>query len=121
MVVVDVGRSVWIFARPLQFATIFGSQFVSHGKFPFCHWGMLITELDVDTVKELLTEHDMTTEDSSLGEMWELFRRENDSNEIDVTRPFKLSDVGEDWNLFSAEPLGMTTLNNEQIEDEGIF
>ena len=121
MVAVQAGRSVWIFARPLRFATIFGSQFVSHGQFPFCHWGVLITELDVESAKELLVEDELSTEDSLLGEMWELFRREDDTNEIDVTRPFNVSHVKEGWNLFAAEPLGTTTLSEEQIAKEGII
>jgi hypothetical protein len=116
------GRSVWIFARPLRFATILGSQFVSHGKYPFCHWGVLITELDFDTVKQLLTDIDQCTpgvEDINVGDMWELFRGDDDKNGINVTRPFRASDVLETWSIFSAEKVGETVLNDDEVQAKG--
>lgn len=115
-------RSVWIFARPLQFATVFGSHFVSHGKYPFCHWGVLITDLEFDAVKQILISTECTTaleDDVILGDMWELFHRENDTNEIDVVRPFKASHIREDWDLFSSEKLGETFATDEEIQAEG--
>ena len=115
-------RFVWIFARPLQFATIFGSQFVSHGKYPFCHWGILVTSLDFIAAQKFLTEietREAECEDTILGDMWELFRGEDNTNTIDVTRAFKLSNVKEEWSVFSAEPLGTTMMTDEEIQNEG--
>ena len=118
-----VERSVWVFARPIQFATILGFQFVSHGTYPFCHWGVLVTPLNFGTIKALLTETTQSTstedEDHILGDMWRLSRREENDNPVDVIRPFKLSNAREEWNLFSAECVGMTTKTDQEIEKEG--
>jgi len=115
-------KSVWIFARPLRFATILGSQCVPHGKYPFCHWGVLVTELDFGTVKRLLTEVDQClapSDDVIVGDMWELFRRENDGNVINVTRSYKSSEILETWNAFSAEKVGETEMSGVQIQESG--
>lgn len=118
-----IERSVWIFARPIRFATILGFQFVSHGTYPFCHWGVLVTPLDFDTIEVLLTEPAQSTstedEDHILGDMWRLSRREENDNPVDVIRPFKLSNAREEWNLFSAECVGKTTKTDKEIEKEG--
>jgi hypothetical protein len=81
---------------------------------------VLITELEAEVVKEMLTDGEVEREDGVVGEMWELARREGGGNEIDVTRPFKVADIRGDWALFSAEPLGMTTLSEGEVEREGI-
>src|SRR5438046_1365573 len=118
-----IERSVWIFARPIRFATILGFQFVSHGTYPFCHWGVLVTPLNFDTMKVLLTEPTQSTsgedEDYILGDMWRLSLREENENPVDVIRPFKLSNAREQWNLFSAECVGKTKKTDEEIEKDG--
>ena len=118
-----IERSVWIFARPIRFATMLGFQFVSHGTYPFCHWGVLVTPLNFDTMKALLTEPTQSTsmedEDHILGDMWRLSLREEKDNPVDVIRPFKLSNAREEWNLFSTECVGKTKKTDQEIEKEG--
>lgn len=118
-----IERSVWIFARPIRFATMLGFQFVSHGTYPFCHWGVLVTPLNFDIMKVLLTEPTQSTsmedEDHALGDMWRLSLREEKDNPVDVIRPFKLSNAKEEWNLFSTECVGMTNKTDEEIEKDG--
>ena len=114
-------RSVWIFARPIRFATIFGTQFVSHGTYPFCHWGVLVSPLNFETIKSLLTDPTSSSdgEDTVLGDMWSLSLREDVGEPVDVTRPFQLSNVTEQWGLFSTECVGTTELTDEEIQEAG--
>jgi hypothetical protein len=114
----ETSRGVWIFARPLQFGTIFGSQFVNHGKYPFCHWGVLVTSLDFSTAQQILKEIDSERDELGLGTMWEILRDEEGSNRIDAT-DFSVSDAKEQWSMFSAEYLGATGLTDKQMHNEG--
>src|SRR5256885_8008247 len=43
-------RFVYVVARPLKAAGPF--TFVSEGKFPICHWGVLFSELNEETLKQ---------------------------------------------------------------------
>jgi len=112
-------RGVWIFARPMQFGTIFGSQFVNHGKYPFCHWGVLVTSLDFTSAQRILGEIDREIDEMVLGTMWDLLR-DVDGNNIIHAWELSVSDVKEQWNMFSAEYLGRTTLMDEETHNEGM-
>ena len=120
-----IQRSVWIFARPIQFSTILGFQLVSHGTYPFCHWGVLVTPLNFDTIKSLLTEPTELAAESAdsfvLGDMWRLSRHEEEEHKVDIIRSFKLSDIKEQWNLFSTECVGETTKTDEEINQAGTY
>src|SRR5579859_3655697 len=110
-------RGVWIFARPLQFGTVFGSQFVNHGKYPFCHWGVLVTSLDFGSAHEKLKEIDNERDSLVLGTMREVVRDEDGNNRIEA-REFSVLDAKEQWSMFSAEFWGSTHLSNEQMQIE---
>jgi hypothetical protein len=112
------GRSVWIFARPIQFATIFGTQYVSDGEHPFCHWAVLLSQLSFEEMRRVLTEYSSQEEVLVLGTLVQLsFGCETTVN---VSRSLKLDDVRDQWSLFSAEYVGKTYLNDEEIESIGI-
>lgn len=112
-------RGVWIFARPMQFGTIFGSQFVNHGKYPFCHWGVLVTSLDFGSAQRILGEIEQEIDDMILGTMWELLR-DVDGNNVIHAWELSVSDVKEQWNMFSAEYLGRTILTGGETQKEGM-
>ena len=117
--------SVWIFARPLSFARKFVPfQFTSNGKYHLCHWGVLVSSLPVEEMKNILVEGGKTSTlqsfDYELGQMWELNRIERNTNTVNVTRPFKVSHIQADWRPFSAEYLGETPLGRAQIQHIGI-
>lgn len=54
-----------------------------------------------------------------LGTMWELFRTQNNTNDVNVSRPFRLSMVREQWTAYSAECVGTTSLNDDDIQRAG--
>lgn len=110
-------RGVWIFARPLQFGTIFGSQFVNHGKYPFCHWGVLVTSLDFSTAQKNLQEIEDQPNSQFLGTMWELLRDDDGNNNVRDLK-FFVRDVKEQWNMFSAEFVGNIEVTDQQMHIE---
>ena len=114
-------RSVWLIARPIRFATIFGFQFVSHGTYPFCHWAVLVTSLDFEAIKSALTDSTADRDDVQLGELWRISRREDGKGPLDNIRPFCVSNAKDEWSLFSAEYIGKTLKNDDEIEYEGPF
>src|SRR5438105_1676198 len=116
-------QSVWILARPLSACSVFPPfEWTSRGKYPLCHWGVLVSPLSVVDVKALLyamrqTRH--TTEDSEIGIMWELEHHVGQLNTVNVTRPFTVSCARKFWNTFNAECVGGTTYNRTAIQAEG--
>lgn len=113
-------RSVWLIARPIQFATIFGFQFVSHGKYPFCHWAVLVTSLDFETIKAALTDSATEKDDIQLGDLWRISPRDDGKCPLDNIRPFCVSNAKDEWSVFSAEYIGKTSKSDNEIGYEGI-
>jgi hypothetical protein len=116
-------RSVWLLARPLSAVTIFPPFAVtSQNKFPLCHWGVLITKLDVSSIEAAMrevSEESQLVEDLILGIMWELHRTQQNTNTVNVSNPFKLSSLKSEWVTFSAEKIGTTLHSDAQIQREG--
>jgi hypothetical protein len=112
-------RSVWLIARPIRFATIFGFQYVSHGNYPFCHWAILVTSLAFEDIKSTLTDASAEREDIQLGDLWRISRCEDGKCALDNIRPFYVSNAKDDWSVFSAEYIGKTSMSDDEIEYEG--
>src|SRR5947207_12512160 len=102
-------------ARPLSAASsIPPLELTSRGKSYLCHWGVLACDRRVTEVQDLQRPGDAFQD--AIGALWELQRLEGNRNTWNVTRPFNASD----WNMCSAKYLGVTTMNDEQIQNEGI-
>jgi len=116
-------RSVWIFARPLSASTLFPSfTWTSHGRLPLCHWGVLVSPLENHGLRDvMLTGSVQSQEDPVLGTMWELHRIERTVHTVHRIRPFKLSTLRVQWAMFWPEWIGMTSLNDQEIQTGGIF
>jgi hypothetical protein len=113
-------RSVWLFARPLSWADfIIALQWVSDGKYPLCHWGVLVTHLDITANDEFMrrTPHISPTEALDLGIMYELRRNDINQNTVNIIHPFSAASA--EWRLFSAKYIGRTEMVHEEIEVEG--
>lgn len=50
----DVLRFVWVFARPLSWAFVFGLQCISHGKYPLCHWGLVVADHEFAAMNKMI-------------------------------------------------------------------
>jgi hypothetical protein len=119
-------RSVWIFARPLSGASIFpgpATATSSQGKFHLCHWGILVTDLSIVDVKALTLRSKQgsgTTDNTPLGTLWELIRTLENQSTVNMSQPFRVSMLKEQWITFSAKHIGSTKLTDEQVQNEGI-
>ncbi len=82
-------RFVDVVARPLKAAGPF--SFISEGKFPICHWGVLFSEFDEETLKQIFAESESKR---TCGTYIELFRDPSQNhrvthNVIDFFNPSK--------------------------------
>lgn len=112
------GRSVWIFARPLTMGGALFSPFAgstSAGRYPLCHWGVLVTEALTDF--ENLTPGTQSSTDLELGTMWEL-QPVNGQNTV-TCRSFNSFLLYDEWRHYSAKRIGATRMTDEQINAEG--
>jgi hypothetical protein len=116
--------TVWFFARALSATDVLPAlQSLSDGKFPFCHWGVLITTMDISEVMqaiETLRSNDINGLDNmDFGTMYELFRGEGNINSVNISRPVSVKYLRSSWATFSARFAGRTTLSQENIERAG--
>jgi hypothetical protein len=116
-------RDVWLFARPLSLFQPFGSlDSLSEGKFHLQHWGVLVTELDESSFKDLTTEAQNITDDFDnlvLGIMFEVMPGPHKANIGHVRSHFTCSMAREQWASFSTDHVGMTVMTDENIRLEG--
>lgn len=117
-------RSVWIFARPLSGSGVFPASSMvaaSHGHFPLCHWGVLVTELSIVDVKALISRDggSSVTDDLKLGVMWELLRRPDNKTTVNKSNPFKVATIKQLWSTLSAQYIGRTLMIDEEVQSEG--
>jgi hypothetical protein len=113
-------RSVYIVARPTTIAGHLSS--LSQGKFPLCHWGLLITahtETELKTRCLMLNFADIDT--SALerwGTLFELIRTEN-GNKPQITE-FGPGDLLREWGHACIAYVGKTKSSDYNLSMEGI-
>jgi hypothetical protein len=118
-------RDVWLLARPLSGGSIFpgySMAWTSDGTLHLCHWGVLVTELNLVDAKALMhrnTPGGSTKDDPELGALWELNRTPENRNTVNVSRPFKLSALKKQWTAVTGQHLGSTRFTHEEIQIEG--
>lgn len=114
--------SVWLFTRPLSHVINIASfASLSDGK-PFLrHWGVLISEMSyIDFIAtSSRTKGSRESEFAILGTMYELFRGENDYNDVAITRPFGVDNIRDDWQMYSFDYVGQTDRLHDMIISEG--
>jgi hypothetical protein len=116
-------RSVWLLARVISLASMFSPlEWSSHGKLHINHWAVLVTQLsnaDISVLSSATRQHWSQDEDPELGVLWELRRSSENISTLEITRPFRLSQVRKFWTLFSAMPLGVTSVCDDEIDHIG--
>jgi hypothetical protein len=103
--------SIWIFTRPLSYAGWFPPlEKTSDGKHHLRHWAILVSEMGLSEMKAiLLGQSDLCRNgNTEMGTMYELFRDENNQNNVNITRPFGIPTRINNWRTFSAEHIGDT-------------
>src|SRR5277367_6541797 len=110
-------RSVYIIARPLQAAgrlSIF-----SDGKFPVCHWGLLVTRRSREEVLSQWMRYCETTDPSYLppwGTMIELNRLPDNTNIYNVSTDFGLKD----WYAICGPSISIMYVGETEFSDANL-
>ena len=60
------------------------------------------------------------TDDIELGTVYELFRDENDYNNVHINPHFGMVAIKKEWRMFSIQYVGETNKTFEEIKDEGV-
>ena len=97
------------------------TTYFSRGKFPLCHWGVLVTDSTSVDVESLEIEtRELGQTDDRLGVLWELQRTPSDKNTVNVVQPFMLSTLKEQWMDYSAKHIGTTVMSHDEIQRKGV-
>lgn len=116
-------RSVYVIARPLRAAGPLAP--FSDGKFPICHWGLLVTNCSRDEVASQWTRYRETGKSSllpPLGTMIELRRHPDNTNTYNLNTDFGLCDWYEEWGFnISITYVGVTRRSDSSLAYQGRF
>jgi len=116
----DTSRRVWMLARPLSLASYLPVLAgTSDSKFHLCHSGVLITTnmVGIKYDGKLKRISDGTTDDGSLGTIYEL-KRVGTFNTVHVSSSFGSTDLPE-WSRYAVQYVGLTHLSDEDISSAG--
>ncbi len=129
-------RHIYVLARPIQAAGIF--SILSQGKFPLCHWGVLLSELrnlergDYSPFPSFSGGY-LSTSTSSVdlasrvtplkwGSLFELQRDPlTNQNKAHVVYDFGHTDLHYDWKFLSLRKIGATAYHDDEIVARGSF
>ena len=114
-------RNVYVIARPLQSAG--PASFLSEGKFPFCHWGLLVTKFKEVEMSRRIRNVENTVRDPSRAKPWgtlfELCRDAHDKNTYNVEYDFEGEEWYLEWKHISVAFIGNTDVSDEKLAEEG--
>lgn len=115
-------NSVWLFTRPLRYAVRLPPiASISDGKPHLRHWGVLVSKMSHVDMKATLSriKEYCGSDFSELGTMYELFRDDGDRNNVSICRNFGMKTIRDEWPMYSAEFVGLTTMKHDLIKKEG--
>lgn len=112
--------SVFLFTRPLSYATLFSLGIVSDGKAHLRHWGVLVTEMSLVDAQALFQRSKPygSNDYTELGVMYELFRDELGKTNANINPHFGMEMIRKEWQMFSAEYIGETIRTHDGIKKE---
>jgi hypothetical protein len=104
-------RNVYILSRPLSAASHLNLSFLSDGKLPLCHWGVLVSDYDrIELQRHLQSlREDPNHRRSSLGTLIELRRTETNVNTINVIKEFGEIEMSDEWHVMGVKYIGTTS------------
>jgi len=114
-------RSVYIIARPLRAAGPLAP--FSDGKFPVCHWGLLVTSCSRNEIASHWLKYRETGEPSFLppwGTMIELRRHPDNTTTYNVNANFSMCDWYTEWGFnISIMYVGETRESDTSLASQG--
>ena len=123
-------RHVYVLARPIKVAGVF--SVLSHGKFPLCHWGVLLSELeDLATMwccfpgdgqprPRPENVHGMETTPKVWGSLFELYRDPTtNQNKPHVVYNFGHSELHREWQFLALFKVGTAKIRDDELYEKG--
>lgn len=120
-------RSVYVLARPINAAGVF--SFLSHGKFPLCHWGILVSRFkslpsEVQAAAGLETNPYSSSSSNLCDRLWgtlfELFRDPvTNENRAHMIEGFGHREITTEWHLVAMSRIGETQYLDPDIYCKG--
>src|SRR5579859_3476931 len=111
-------RFLFVVARPIRKAARLKLSWLSDGSFPFCHWGLFVSQYNNSELFEKMSQisREMNdSEDEGLGTMFEL-QNTPQGNKPHVFREFRV----DSWEQAVFAYVGETKMSDEEISDHGI-
>ena len=109
-------RSVYVVARPLSKAGPF--SFLSEGKFPLCHWALLVSEHGHVDLRDRVNR--LAPDTASWGTGFELHRME-DKNAAHLIKEFGPAEFLGEWSAACVAYVGKTESSDHILYIKGTF
>jgi hypothetical protein len=112
-------RAVYIIAKPVKSAGTL--SFLSDGKFPFCHWGLLVTRHSRTEIHalSLMMRLDLL-DDEPWGTLFEINRNEANESVPNICPAFGAQELRGEWNRAFLIYVGSTSFSDDKLSREGI-
>ena len=84
---------------------------------------MLVSEMSLLDAKAILsrTREYGAIDNTELGTMYDLFRDDDDRNNVHICREFSVANLRQEWKWFSAQYVGRTDMTADAIKTEGTY
>jgi hypothetical protein len=84
---------------------------------------MLVSEMSLLDAKAILTRtrEYCAIDNTELGTMYDLFRDDDDRNNVHICREFSVVNLRQEWKWFSAQYVGHTDMTADELKNEGIY
>src|SRR5947207_6055948 len=114
-------RSVYVIARPLHIGGHL--SFLSDGKFPLCHWGLLVTKVKrtemCNRMRSLENVAHGVSDIKPWGTMFELQRDSHNKNTHNVIYNFEGEEWYIEWKHILMAFIGTTNFSDNRLTKEG--
>jgi len=112
-------RNVYVIARPLDIATRFSLSFLSEGKLPLCHWGILVSNHGHDKIIrrwEAASQGESLNTNLALGTVFELRRTVENLNTVQTIKDFGRRELNSEWQVMTIKYVGKTSFSVGALE-----
>src|SRR5579859_652257 len=112
-------RFVYVIARPTKVAGLLGG--LSEGKFPLCHWGVLVSHLNLDAlrIQNMMLQLGLDEVEREWGRLFELRRTEEGKNSVHIST-FGVERLLTDWPHACIGYIGRTKVSDFGLSMKGI-
>jgi hypothetical protein len=114
--------SVSLLTCPLSWAVSIPLLASSSDEDHLRHWGILVHDMSSVDLQACFFGYQKShaNDHTVFGTMYQLFRRQDGTNIVDINTEFGMDSLRQDFPMFAIKVVGKTTLSHAQIKDKGI-